>query len=65
MATETQLILEELRTIKEELGFIREHMFDPDSIMTIEEGRVFHQSMKELKEGKTTSLQNLKKELGL
>lgn len=65
MATETRQILEELKTIKIDLDFIKKHMFDPDTIMTTEEGERFEQSMKELKEGKTTPLSELKKELGL
>ncbi|MBS3145370.1 hypothetical protein J4414_01030 [Candidatus Woesearchaeota archaeon] len=65
MATETKQILEELKIIKTDLDFIKKHMFDPDTIMTLEEGERFEQSMEELKEGKTTSLSELKKELGL
>ena len=65
----TEAILEkvytELQHIKKEVEFIKKHMFDPDTIMTIEEGKRFDQSMKELKEGKTTSLSALKEELGL
>lgn len=68
MATETvsaQQITEELKAIREDLEFIKTHMFDPDTIMTIEEGRRFEQAMQELREGKTTPLSELKKELGL
>ena len=62
---ENKQILEELKEIKKDLVFIKEHMFDPDTIMTLEESRRFEQSMKELEEGKTTPLSELKKELGL
>lgn len=65
MVTETKQILEELKTIKIDLDFIKSHMFDFDTIMTTEENERFEQSMKELKEGKTTPLSELKKELGL
>ena len=65
MVTGVKQILEELRTIRVDLDFIKEHMFDPDTIMTSEESKRFEQSMKELKEGKTTPLSQLKKELGL
>ena len=58
-------IYDELKDIKREVTFIKKHMFDPDTIMTTEEARRFEQSMNELKEGKTTSLSELKKELGL
>jgi len=58
-------VLNELKEIKSKLNFIEKHMFDPDTIMTIEESKRFEQSLKELKEGKTTPLSELKKELGL
>ncbi len=41
----------------------RKNMFDPDTIMTIDEAKRFNESMKEFKQGKTTSLSTLKKEL--
>ncbi|HLC52347.1 MAG TPA: hypothetical protein VJI98_03845 [Candidatus Nanoarchaeia archaeon] len=65
MTTETKIILEKLDLIQSELDYIKEHMFDPDTIMTTEESKRFEQSMKELNEGKTTPLSKLKKELGL
>ena len=55
----------ELRKLKEEVVFIKKHMFDPDTIMTSEEGRRFEQSMDELREGTTMSLDKLKKQIGL
>jgi len=58
-------IYTELKHIKKEVEFIKKHMFDPDTVMTIEESKRFEQSLKELKEGKTTSLSALKEELGL
>ena len=54
-----------LESLKKEIVFIKKHMFDPDTIMSSEESRRFEQSMKELKEGKTTTLSELKKELRL
>ncbi len=65
MTTEVQQILEELKVIKIDLNFIKKHMFDPDTIITPEEIKTYKQSMNELKEGKTTSLSQLKKELRL
>lgn len=58
-------IYNELRSLKKEVTFIKKHMFDPDTIMTTEESRRFEQSLKELKEGKTTPLSKVKKELGI
>ena len=56
-----QKIYSELKDLKKEVTFIKTHMFDPDTVMTLEEGRRFEQSLKELKEGKTTSLSMIKK----
>ena len=58
-------VTEELKAIREDLEFIKTHMFDPDSIMTTEEERRFKQALQEFKERKTTPLSELKKELGL
>ena len=63
-AVTIEKIYEELKALKNEVVFIKDHMFDPDVIMTSEESRRFEQSIKELKEGKTTPLSELKKELG-
>ena len=60
-----QRIYNELKELRVEITFIKKHMFDPDARMTIEESKRYEQSMKELKEGRTTSLSELKKELGL
>ena len=58
-------IYNELKDLKKEVVFIKKHMFDPDTIMTTGEARRFEQSLKELKEGKTTPLSEIKKELGI
>lgn len=58
-------LIQELKEIKKDIHFIKEHMFDPDTIMTTEENKIFEQSLKELKEGKTTSLSEIKKEIGI
>ena len=63
MTTEQQ-ILDELKTIRVEIEFIKKHMFDHDTILTTEEAKIFENSLKELKEGKTTLLSDFKKELG-
>ncbi len=54
----------ELLAIRKEVQFIKKHMFDPDTIMTTEEEERYERAMQELKEDKTTSLEDLKKELG-
>ena len=58
-------ITDDLKIIKNQLEFIKEHMFDSDSVMTLKEERRFKQSLEELKAGKTIPLSKLKKELGL
>ena len=58
-------IYNELINLKSDVNFIKNHMFDPDAIMTTEESKRFEEALKELKEGKTTSLSDLKKELGI
>jgi len=65
--TETATIdkmYKEIIELKNEVKFIKKHMFDPDTIMTIEEEERYERAMKEHKEGKTISLEDLKKELG-
>lgn len=56
---------EELLALRREVQFIKTHMFDPDTIMTTEEEERYERAMQELSEGKTTSLEDLKEELGL
>jgi len=58
-------ILKELKSIKKEIDFIKDHMVDVDSIMTEKEQKRFDESLKEYKDSKTTSLEDLKKELGI
>ena len=58
-------VYKELLILKKEIEFIKSHMFDPDTIMTTEEEERYERAMQEHKEGKTISLEDLKKELGL
>ena len=58
-------IYDEIKSLKNEVVFIKDHMFDPDAVMTSKDGKRFEQSIKELKDGKATPLSELKKELGL
>ena len=55
----------ELLALRRDVQFIKTHMFDPDTIMTTEEEERYGRAMRELEEGKTTSLEDLKKELGM
>ncbi len=55
----------EILALKSEVQFIKTHMFDPDTIMTTEEEERYERAMQELQEGKTISLEDLEKELGM
>ena len=65
MATETAQILGELREIKEELAFIKQHMPDKDMFLTVEEKELLEESYIHEREGKLISSEQLSKRLGL
>ena len=56
MATETKQIMDELKSIKEELHYIKIHMVDADTILTAEEKTLLNESIKNKRAGKLTSL---------
>ncbi len=57
-----QQILEKLEKIEKEVGDIREHMVDVDSILTPAEEMELEESLQELKEEKTVSLATIKRD---
>jgi len=59
-----QVVIEKLDDIKAELDFIREHMVDVDTILTLEEETILEKGLKEYKEGKTILLEDFKKRRG-
>ena len=61
--TETA-ILNELKSIKKDLAFIKTHMVDRDEIMTKEEQGMVTEALEEERLGKTVSLASVKKRLG-
>lgn len=63
MAAETQLIMEELREIKLDLDYIKEHMVDVDTILTPEEEEHLEESLQQFRDRKTTSLTEFEKEM--
>ena len=65
MVTETKQILDKLSNIKSELNYIKEHMVDVDTILTEDEKVALEKARKEYENGKTISLKDLEKELGL
>ena len=66
MTTETvnQQVAEELKAIRADLNFIKEHMVDIDTILTLEEEKKLDEAIEEYKSGKTVSLEDFEKEAG-
>jgi len=65
MAIETQQIIEELHSIKDELDYIKEHMVDKDMFLREEERKLVEESYENEKRGELTPQEDLEKELGL
>lgn len=55
-------IYNEIKDIKKDVSFIKNHVFDIDNIMTLEESKRFEKSLGELKAGKTANLSEVKKD---
>ena len=62
---DTKELLNELKIIKVNIDFIKQHMVDIDSIMTAEDYEALKEYEKEKKTGKLVCHEELKKELGL
>ena len=56
-------IWEELKVIRRELEYIKEHMVDVDTVLTQEEERILDESLREFEEGEATKLDDFEKEL--
>ncbi len=56
MTTETKEILEELRAIRSDLDYIKEHIIDRDLVLTDDDIESLKEAEKDLKEGKTKRL---------
>lgn len=65
MITETKQILEELKSIKIELDFIKTNMADKELFLTSEEKQLLEQSFTNEKEGKLVSSKDLRGQLGI
>lgn len=57
-------ILKELKVIRKELTYIKEHMIDIDTILTPEEERILEEGIKEFKEGKAIKLEDVERDRG-
>lgn len=64
METEMRRILDELRTIKIEIEFIKENMVEKDAVLTEREEEDFESSLGELKRGESFSLKDLENARG-
>ena len=54
-------VIEELKMIRRDLDYIKKHMIDVDTILTIDEERRLEESLEEYKEGKTIKLEDFEK----
>jgi hypothetical protein len=64
-AINSEEIAHELRSIREDLDFIKDHMVDIDSIMTEDDYLSLNEYRDERSSGKLTSHEDLKREIGL
>ena len=64
-AINSREIIHELRAIRDDLEFIKNHMVDVDSIMTEDDYLSLNEFGAEKKIGKLTSHEELKREMGL
>jgi hypothetical protein len=60
---EEKLIISKLDMLKKEVDFIKEHILD--ITLTQDDINSLQEAEKDLREGKTTSLEDMKKELGV
>jgi len=67
MTSETvnvQQMTEELKAIRADLEYIKEHMVDVDTILTAQDEERLDEAIKEYKSGKSLSLEDFEKEFG-
>ncbi len=56
MISETKLILEELKEIKEDLAYLKGHLIDVDMVLTDEDLESIQNAEEDLKHGRTKRL---------
>ncbi|MGB2843153.1 MAG: hypothetical protein WBC40_11885 [Halobacteriota archaeon] len=56
-------IWEELKAIRRELEYIKEHMVDVDTVLIQEEEKILDESLREFEAGEATKLEDFEKEL--
>ncbi len=65
MTTEIKYIINELKAIRSDLGYIKENMPDKDIFLTAEEKQLLEDSYTHEREGKLVSSKELRKQLKL
>ncbi len=60
---EIKEILSEMKKVRQDLDYIKDHMVDIDMIMTVEEEERLQESLIAYKEGKATPLDDFEKEI--
>jgi len=58
-------VFDELQSLKKDVSFIKKHMIDVDMILTEDDKQSLKEAEEEYAKGETTSLEDLKKELGM
>ena len=58
---EMENIVKELKEIKKEIEYIKEHMIDSDFILSVEEEKILEESIKEFEEGKAIKLEDFER----
>ena len=56
--------MKELKEIKKEIKYIKEHMVDVDFFLSHEEEKILEKSMKEFEEGKAVKLEDFERKWG-
>ncbi len=65
MENDMSKILNELKEIRIDINFLKNHMVDVDCILTTEEKSELEEARKEYERGETTSLKDFEKEMEL
>ncbi|MFH1455605.1 MAG: hypothetical protein ABIF40_01505 [archaeon] len=63
MATEIKKMEARLDAVEAEINILKERLVDPDTILDKDDIEAIEQARKDFKEGKCTSLEDLKKEI--
>ena len=65
MEAELKQMNKKLMKLTKDVELIKQHVVDEDAVLTPEEEKLLQQSRKHLKQGKTLSSEELKRELGI